>query len=340
MKRWPLWLAVALLLALATQLPALWRYAVATTMSLHAQDQARQWQSGGRWASPNAQPAQPSLEQWSLASQSIEEAIDVNPDDAQLHEALALLHINHLRWHSPNPAEARAALEQATELLTRANELRPMSAQTWAAKALALYGLDTDPTDTQRQAALWQAFDRAMAYAQRVASGTEVAGRLEVLACRRFISDQARAGSADFPYVLNRQLGSRACRFIELLPHIKGEWAKPVYVDGKLSYAKIELGDWQVFVEFQLFGWVHRDTGLRRFRRSYEEVARKNAKSTRAAARELYLLAADGEPGAHCYSAATTGEQAREVFDVARNMALREPEFLARFGVEIGRAHV
>jgi tetratricopeptide (TPR) repeat protein len=166
MKRWPLWLAVALLLALATQLPALWRYAVATTMSLHAQDQARQWQSGGRWANPNAQPAQPSLEQWSLASQSIEEAIDVNPDDAQLHEALALLHINHLRWHSPNPAEARAALEQANELLTRANELRPMSAQTWAAKALALYGLDTDPTDTQRQAALWQAFDRAMAYGQ------------------------------------------------------------------------------------------------------------------------------------------------------------------------------
>jgi hypothetical protein len=106
MKRWPLWLALALLLALATQLPALWRYAVATTMSLHAQDQARQWQSGGRWANPNAQPAQPSLEQWSLASQSIEEAIDVNPDDAQLHEALALLHINHLRWHSPNPAEA------------------------------------------------------------------------------------------------------------------------------------------------------------------------------------------------------------------------------------------
>lgn len=180
-------------------------------------------------------------------------------------------------------------------------------------------------------------FDRALAYAQRVATGAEVAGRLEALACRRFINDLARAGTDEFPFVLNRQLGARACRFVELLPHIKGEWARPVYIDGKLSYAKIQLGDWQVFVEFQLFGWVHRDTGLRRFRRSYEEVARKNAKSTRAAARELYLLAADGEPGAHCYSAATTGEQAREVFDVARNMALREPELLARWGVEVGK---
>lgn len=166
MKRWPLWLALGLLLALATQLPAVWRYAVATTISLHAQDQARQWQSGGRWASPSATQPQPSLEQWSLASQSIEEAIEVNPDDAQLHEALALLHINHLRWHSPSPAEARAALEQANDLLNRANQLRPMSANTWAAKALALYGLDTDPNNTQRQAALWQAFDRAMAYGQ------------------------------------------------------------------------------------------------------------------------------------------------------------------------------
>lgn len=180
-------------------------------------------------------------------------------------------------------------------------------------------------------------FGRALAYAQRVLDGTEVAGPYERLAARRFVDDLARAGTDAFPYVLDRARGGRACRFIELLPHIKGEWARPIYVDGKVSFARIRLADWQIFVELQLFGWVHRDTGLRRFRRSYEEVARKNAKSTRAAARQLYLLAADGEPGAHCYSAATTGEQAREVFDVARNMALRSPEFLARFGVEVGK---
>lgn len=180
-------------------------------------------------------------------------------------------------------------------------------------------------------------FERALAYAQRVASGAEVAGRFEILACRRFINDLARAGTDAFPYVMDRAAGARACRFMELLPHIKGEWAKPVYIDGKLGYAKLRLEDWQIFAELQLFGWKHRDTGLRRFRRSYEEIARKNAKSTRAAARQLYLVTADGEPGAHCYSAATTGEQAREVFDVARHMALREPEFLARFGVEVGK---
>lgn len=180
-------------------------------------------------------------------------------------------------------------------------------------------------------------FERVVDYAQRVVQGREVAGRLERLKCQRFLRDMDRAGTDDFPYVLDRAAGARVCRFIELMPHIKGEWAKPVYIDGKLQYAKLRLEDWQCFEEFNLFGWKHRDTGLRRFRRSYEEVARKNAKSTRIAARELFLLTADGEPGAHCYSAATTGDQAREVFDTARNMALREPEFLARFGVEVGK---
>ncbi|WP_295378382.1 terminase TerL endonuclease subunit [uncultured Pseudacidovorax sp.] len=180
-------------------------------------------------------------------------------------------------------------------------------------------------------------FDRAVRYARAVVDTAILAGRWERLACERFLRDLDRQDTEAFPYVIDERLGERACRFLELLPHIKGEWAKPVYVDGKLGYAKIRLEDWQVFCEFQVFAWVHRITRLRRFRRTYEEVARKNAKSTRAAARQLFLLTADGEPGAHCYSAATTGEQAREVFDVARNMALREPEFLQRFGVDVGK---
>ena len=178
---------------------------------------------------------------------------------------------------------------------------------------------------------------RATAYAQRVTAAEEVAGKYERLACERFLSDLARQGDAGFPFVLDEAAGTRACRFMELLPHIKGVWAKPIYVDGRLVYSRIKLEDSQIFIELQLFGWKHVVTGLRRFRRSYEEIARKNAKSTRAAARELFLLVADGEPGAHCYSAATTGEQAREVFDIARHMALRDNEFLTRFGVDCGK---
>lgn len=178
---------------------------------------------------------------------------------------------------------------------------------------------------------------RAKAYAKRVVEGEEVAGKFERLACRRFLKDLERQNTPGFPYVIDVRKGGRACQFQELLCHIKGEWAKPIYEDGMVRYAKIHLEDWQIFCEFQLFGWVHATTRLRRFRRSYEEVARKNAKSTRAAGRCLYLAFADDEPGAQVYSAATTGEQAREVFDTAREMVLRDSEFRERFGVTVGR---
>lgn len=178
---------------------------------------------------------------------------------------------------------------------------------------------------------------RALRYARRVVAGDEVAGRLERRACERFLRDLERQGTDGFPFVLDEAAGGRACNFIELLPHIKGQWARPVMIDGELQFGRLRLEDWQVFGVLQVFGWKHRDTGLRRFRRWYEEVARKNAKSTKAAGVLLYGLAADGEPGAHVYSAATTGDQAREVFDVARNMAMRARDFRARFGVDIGK---
>ena len=178
-------------------------------------------------------------------------------------------------------------------------------------------------------------FERARGYALAVTGGGLVAGKFERLAAQRFLNDLARPSDDAFPYAFDEEAGSRACRFMELLPHIKGEWARPTYVGGKLSYPKIKLEDWQVFIVINLFGWKHVVSGLRRFRRSYKEVARKNAKSTLAAGIMLFALTADGEPGAQVYSVATTGDQAREVFDVAREMARREPEFQRRFRVDI-----
>ena len=163
---------------------------------------------------------------------------------------------------------------------------------------------------------------RARSYAERVLAGEIVACKLTRLACQRFIDDLQRADNdAEWPFRFDDLAASRACAFIERLPHIKGQWAR--------QRLKIGLEGWQIFIICNLFGWLHRETGLRRFNTAYLEVARKNAKSTLAAGIGLYMLAADGEPGAEVYSAATTGDQARIVFDVARQMVLREPEFIA-----------
>ena len=101
----------------------------------------------------------------------------------------------------------------------------------------------------------------------------------------------------------------QACRrhtFIEKLPHIKGEWAK--------AGGRIVLQPWQIFILTTVFGWVHRETGLRRFRIVYIEVPRKNGKSTFSAGVGIYCTCADGEEGAEVYSAATTSDQAKIVW--------------------------
>lgn len=77
-----------------------------------------------------------------------------------------------------------------------------------------------------------------------------------------------------------------------------------------------------------MFGWVRRD-GLRRFRRAYVEIPKKNGKSTLAAGLGLYMLAADGEHGSQVYSAAADRDQASIVHGEAIAMVDAAPK-LAR----------
>lgn len=69
---------------------------------------------------------------------------------------------------------------------------------------------------------------------------------------------------------------------------------------------------------------------VRRYRTAYNEVARKNAKSTVSSGIGLYMAGADGEGGAEVYSAATTRDQARIVFNDAVNMIKQSKAALGR----------
>ena len=169
--------------------------------------------------------------------------------------------------------------------------------------------------------------DDALAYCRGVVSKEIPACKWAILACQRQLDDLRREVSDDWPWVFNKEVAERPCSFIELLPHIKGKWAR----DRRL----ITLEPWQSFIITTVFGWVHRETGLRRFIEAYEEEPRKNAKSTKGAGILLYMLAADGEHGAECYTAATTRDQARIVFDDARAMAERTPDLRTWLGVVI-----
>lgn len=167
----------------------------------------------------------------------------------------------------------------------------------------------------------------AQAYMQAVVAGEIPVCKWTRLAVERQLADLQRPVSDEWPWVFDQDRASRPCEFVELLPHIKGKWAR----EGRL----IELEPWQCFILTTVFGWVHHETGLRRYREGYVEVPRKNAKSTLSSGLALYMLAADGEHGAEVYSAATTRDQARIVFDDAKAMAERSPGLRTHLGVAI-----
>lgn len=143
-------------------------------------------------------------------------------------------------------------------------------------------------------------------------------------ACKRQIEDLKRWKKKSSLYQFDKERAIKACKFIELLPHIKGP----------LANQPIELAPWQVFILTTIFGWIGKD-GKRRFRRVYIEVPRGNGKSALSSGVGLYMLAADGEGGAEVYSLATTRDQARIVFGDAQQMARKTAGLRSHFGVEV-----
>ncbi len=155
-----------------------------------------------------------------------------------------------------------------------------------------------------------------VAYMRGVLDGSVPAGKLIAQAVRRQERD-LDAGLARGLH-FDRSAAQHAIDFFGFLVHSKGEWAGQPFT----------LSPWQQFVVWCLFGWKRQD-GLRRFRRSYIEVPRKNGKSTLAAGIALYMMVADGEPGAEIYSAATKRDQAKISWSEATRMVKASPALSA-----------
>lgn len=173
-------------------------------------------------------------------------------------------------------------------------------------------------------------------YAEKVVANKIVAGELVKLSCQRFLDDlkNGKARGIEFSEIRAQHI----LNFYKFVPHVKGALAgKP-----------IDLMDWHIFILINIFGFVRplideqtgdvvlrndgsgRPVMVRRFRTAYNEVARKNAKSTLSSGIGLYMTGADGEGGAEVYSAATTRDQARIVFEDAKNMLKQAKPTLGR----------
>ena len=149
-------------------------------------------------------------------------------------------------------------------------------------------------------------------YVSGVVSGEIVACKSVVGACQRHLNDLAKADQdTEYPFYFDAEHANKVCKFFPTL--IKHSIGKHVGQPFKLQ-------PWQAFAIASLFGWKKKKDGTRRFNKAYISVARKNGKSSLAAAICLFAAGFDinpitgsAESVAQVVIAASKKEQAEKV---------------------------
>ena len=137
-------------------------------------------------------------------------------------------------------------------------------------------------------------------YASDVISGRIVACKRVKQAGHRYMNDLDRAlNDIRYPWAFDLTKAYRPIDFTERF-----------IVPTKGNYDKMKLLPWQHFVEGNLYGWVNKRTGYRRFREGVILVGSGNGKSTMIGGLVPYAISKDGERGPEAYCLANSRQQA------------------------------
>ena len=147
-------------------------------------------------------------------------------------------------------------------------------------------------------------------YIRQVQAKEFVVGYYELQAVKRAVKDLKRQKSKKFPFYFDKE---EADFMVSIVWGLFECYAK-------YSSKEVELQPFQAFIIAQLFGWKKVGTDRRRFRKAYVEIARKNGKSFFAAAVGLIMQLFDGEFKPEVYSAALKRDQAKKVYESARDL--------------------
>lgn len=130
--------------------------------------------------------------------------------------------------------------------------------------------------------------------------------------------DVKREESGEASFYWDDQEAQKIIKWFSLLRHSKGVLAgKP-----------IKLTEWQQFHLCQLYGWRRKEDGYKRFKKSFIEVARKNAKSQEEAGVALYEISVQATKNKEVYEYYTAGvkrDQSKIVFEEAKLMLNGSP---------------
>ncbi len=143
-------------------------------------------------------------------------------------------------------------------------------------------------------------------------------GKKHKQACKRFLKDLEAAQGGVFPYIWDEERAEKIVKWFSYLRHSKG----------KLAGRPIILTTWQKFFLCQLYGWRHKDTGYKRFQKSFVEVARKNAKSQMEAGVALNEISEQATKNGEVYEYYTAGvkrQQSKIIFNECKLMLKNSP---------------
>lgn len=162
-------------------------------------------------------------------------------------------------------------------------------------------------------------YENIKKYAKNCISGEIISCKKHKWACERFLKDAEQfENNPDYPFYWSEESAQNIVDWFALLRHSKGV----------LAGQPIILTDWQKFRICQLYGWRRKKNGYRRFKKSFTEVARKNAKSQEEAGIALYeisVTATKNNEVCEEYTAGVKHDQSKIVFNEAELMLRGSP---------------
>lgn len=171
-----------------------------------------------------------------------------------------------------------------------------------------------------------EVYENIKQYAKRCITGEIVSCKKHKWACQRFLNDVEKfEADQDYPYYWSEESAQNIVNWFALLRHSKGV----------LSGQPIHLTDWQKFRICQIYGWKRKKDGRRRFKKTFTEVARKNAKSQEEAGIALYeisVTAVKNKEVCEIYTAGVKRDQSKIVFSEA-GLMLRNSPLRGKFNV-------
>ena len=148
-------------------------------------------------------------------------------------------------------------------------------------------------------------------YCQAILSGKKIACKEQIAVVQRYENDLA-SGKWDF-----RPLeAEKIIWFIEsTFVHKKGE-----DIDGyPLAGKPLKLLPWQKFIVYNLMGFYQQGKQIRRFHETFILLARKNGKTSFAAALAYAIAYLDHKSGSTCYCIGASQRQSAQAFEFIKN---------------------